>query len=105
MQFRSSNLAAGVAFLALTLSIACLLPPPPGAVFVRVRPPAATVEVRGVAPGPEFVWIEGFHRWDGERYVWVAGRWERRPHTSAVWVPGRWRHHDRGWYWVEGHWK
>ena len=99
-----SRLMVCAAVAALTLSTGCLVPPP-GAVFVRVRPPVAAVEVRGVAPGPDFVWIDGFHRWEGERYVWVSGRWERRPHRGAVWVPGRWRHHDRGWFWVEGHWK
>jgi hypothetical protein len=105
MQSRSSGLAICAALAALALSTACVVAPPRGAVFVRVRPPAAAVEVRGVTPGPEFIWVEGFHRWDGTRYVWVSGHWERRPHAKAVWVPGRWRHHDSGWYWVEGHWK
>jgi hypothetical protein len=79
--------------------------PPRGAVYVRVAPPAPLVEVEGVAPGPEFVWIRGYHRWEGERYVWVPGRWERRPRAGAVWVHGEWRHHRNGWYWVEGHWR
>jgi hypothetical protein len=105
MKARLSGLVGCVALAALTLSTACLVPPPPGAVFVRVRPPAASVEIRGDAPGPDFVWVEGFHRWDVTRYIWIPGRWERRPHPKAVWVSGRWRHHDRGWYWVEGHWK
>lgn len=105
MKARLSGLIACVALAALTLATACLVPAPPGAVFVRVRPPAPSVEVRAVAPGPDFIWIEGFHRWDGTRYVWIPGHWERRPHPKAVWMPGRWRHNDRGWFWVEGHWK
>ena len=50
-----------------------------GRVYVRAEPPPVTVEVRGTAPGPEYVWIDGYHRWEGDRYVWVSGHWERRP--------------------------
>jgi hypothetical protein len=105
MKIRTPLLILGVAIAALPSIMSCVVPPPPGAVYVRVGPPAPLVEVQGVAPGPEFVWIRGYHRWEGERYVWVAGRWERRPHASAVWVHGEWRHHRNGWYWVEGHWR
>jgi hypothetical protein len=89
----------------LAVLTACPPPPPPGVVYVRTRPPAAAVEVIGTAPGQEFVWIRGYHRWDGGTYVWVPGRWERRPRAGAVWVEGRWNHHRNGWYWVEGHWR
>ena len=95
-----------MALLALTLSVACLgPPPPPGTVYVAAGPPAAQVEVLAVAPGPEYVWIPGYHRWDGVHYVWVGGTWERRPHANASWQPGTWRHHTQGWYWTEGRWK
>jgi hypothetical protein len=76
-----------------------------GRLYVRVPPPPLTVEVRGVAPGPEHVWIEGYHRWDGDRYVWVPGHWDRRPRAGAAWVAGHWGHDRHGWYWVEGHWR
>ena len=101
--------------LALTLAGVCLLgvlaltaacpPPPPGRIYVRTAPPVAVVEVEGVAPGPEFVWIRGYHRWDGRAYVWDPGRWERRPQARAVWVEGHWVKHRKGWYWEEGHWR
>jgi len=94
------------ALSALSLTSGCVVPPPPpGVVYVRVGPPVPIVEVEGVAPGPEFVWIHGYHRWEGNAYVWVPGRWERRPRAGAVWVRGEWRHHRNGWYWVEGHWR
>ncbi len=96
-------IAASLAALFLTAS--CVVRPARGAVYVRVAPPVPVVEVEGVAPGPEFVWIRGYHRWDGDRYIWVPGRWERRPHAAAVWVEGQWRHHRNGWFWVEGHWR
>jgi hypothetical protein len=84
---------------------ACALPPPPGTVFVPTAPPFAETEVIGVAPGPDYVWIHGYHRWDGGRYAWTAGRWERRPQANASWVDGRWDHHSKGYYWVDGHWR
>lgn len=74
-------------------------------VVVRVGPPAPIVETRPVRPGPDFVWIAGYHRWDGARYVWVPGRWDRPPRPHAVWVPHRWVHRHGGWVLVEGHWR
>jgi hypothetical protein len=89
----------------LAILTACLPPPPRGVVYVRAAPPGARVEVIGTAPGPDYIWIRGYHRWDGAAYVWAPGRWERRPHVRAKWVEGRWVHHRNGWYWVDGHWK
>jgi hypothetical protein len=37
-------------------------------VVVRVGPPAPIVEHRAVRPGAGYVWIGGFHRWDGRAY-------------------------------------
>jgi hypothetical protein len=74
-------------------------------VYVRVGPPAAVVEVRPVTPGPRYVWIDGYHRWDGRAYVWVPGRWALPPRARAAWVPGHWAHSNRGYYFVEGHWR
>jgi WXXGXW repeat (2 copies) len=87
------------------LFTACAVPPPPGTVFVPSAPPFAEVEVVGTAPGPDFVWIHGYHRWDGGHYVWTQGRWERRPQANARWVDGHWAHHSKGYYWVEGGWR
>jgi hypothetical protein len=75
-------------------------------VYVRVGPPAAIVETRPVAPGPRHIWIAGYHRWDGQNYVWVPGHWDLPPAHYRTWVPGHWVHHQHnGWYWVEGHWR
>lgn len=74
-------------------------------VVVQVGPPAPIVERRPPPPAPEFVWIDGYHRWDGGRYVWVPGRWDRPPHRGAHWVAHRWEHRHGGWVMVEGHWR
>lgn len=94
----------------LTLAAVTLLPAVPASagarVYVRVGPPAAVVEVRTVAPDRHHVWIPGYHRWSGQAYAWVPGRWDLPPAHRTTWVPGHWVQHRRsGWYWVEGHWR
>ena len=80
-------------------------------VFVREAPPREIVEVRSARPGPDFVWVDGYHRWDDGRhgYVWVGGRWDRPPHHGAVWVKHEYvKVHDRdrdGYEYHPGHWK
>jgi hypothetical protein len=74
-------------------------------VVVRIAPPVAVVETRGVAPGPGYVWINGYHRWDGNAYVWTAGRWEMPPRPHARWVAHRWVHRRGGYVLIEGHWR
>lgn len=74
-------------------------------VIVKVGPPAAIVETRPVRPGPNYVWINGYHRWDGNAYVWTAGRWEVPPRAHARWVAHRWVRRHGGWVMVEGHWR
>ena len=91
--------------MALLLAL-CLAPAASFAqVVVRIGPPAPIVERRPPPPERGFVWIDGYHRWDGERYVWVGGRWDRPPHHHAVWVPHHWVHRHGGWVLVEGHWR
>ena len=74
-------------------------------VYVRLAPPVVVVEERGVAPGPNHIWINGNHRWDGNAYAWDSGRWEARPRAHSHWVDGGWHHHKRGYYWVDGRWR
>lgn len=71
--------------------------------YAPFAPPAARVEVVGVAPSARHFWVPGYYRWTGREYVWVTGRWElRRPGLEYVgprwvnrygrfeYVPGRW---------------
>lgn len=75
-------------------------------VYVKIAPPAPIAEVKVVAPGPGYVWVGGYHRWNGTAYAWVPGRWALPPHGHKVWVAGHWKHHHaNGYYWVDGHWK
>jgi hypothetical protein len=74
-------------------------------VVVRVAPPRPVVETRIAAPGAGYVWTPGYHRWDGNSYVWVGGSWVQPPRPHAVWVPHRWAHRNGGYVMVEGHWR
>jgi len=76
-----------------------------GRVYVRYGPPPPIVEVRAIAPGPRYVWVDGYHRWDGRAYVWMPGVWVVPPPRRVVWVPAHWVREPRGWYFVEGRWR
>jgi hypothetical protein len=87
-------------------------PPPPaveGEVVVEESPPPppppVEVEVPPPSPGVEYVWVGGYHRWEGRRYIWVRGRYERRPHAAARWEPAHWEGRGRGHVFVEGRWR
>lgn len=74
-------------------------------VFVRIAPPRPVIETRVPPPGPGYVWTPGYHRWEGNAYVWVPGGWVRPPHPHDHWVAHRWVHRKGGWVMVEGHWR
>jgi hypothetical protein len=68
-------------------------------------PPPAGYRVMGVAPGPGYVWIDGYHDWRGRGYYWVPGRWTRPPRPHATWVPGYWQSRGGGHIWIRGRWR
>ncbi len=71
---------------------------------IRVGPPPARYEVRTVAPGPGYYWVEGYWAQDGRHYRWVSGHWERAPFEGAYWSHPHWDHDRDGWRFHEGHW-
>ncbi|HUX85289.1 MAG TPA: YXWGXW repeat-containing protein [Chitinophagaceae bacterium] len=71
--------------------------------FVTSRPADITY-VRPVAPGTDYVWIDGDWYWAGGAYVWHEGHWAK-PRGGRAWVPGRWQSANRGWRWRKGHWR
>jgi len=66
-------------------------PPPPSPAYRSYRP---------ANPGRNFIWVDGFWNWRGNRYAWTTGYWAPRPHMSAFWVAPR---YDRGRYY-NGYW-
>ena len=73
-------------------------------VTIGRTPPPLRYERRPPAPGPDFVWVDGFWRWDEGRYVWVPGRWDRPPFAGAYWSHPHYDHYADGWHYHEGHW-
>jgi hypothetical protein len=77
-------------------------------IVVRIGPPPPRPVEVVPAPSPEhrdWVWQPGFHRWDGNRYVWVPGHYERPPHPHARWIEGHWANRGGGYVWIDGHWR
>src|SRR5690348_190092 len=62
-------------------------------VGVRVYAPYPAIRHERVivSPGPRYVWVPGYWRWEPYRrhYGWVAGAWVVPPHPHAVWVGPR----------------
>jgi len=78
-----------------------------GYYYASAPPPPIRAEVIGVAPGPGYVWINGYWGSRGGRYAWVPGYWRRPPRPHALWVEPRWerdREHNR-YRFREGHWR
>ena len=75
-------------------------------VVVRVGPPRPVhVHAIGVAPGPGYVWVNGYHEYVGGRYIWREGEWVRPPRPHAVWVEHHWVHRHGGYVFVRGYWR
>jgi hypothetical protein len=72
-------------------------------VGIRIGPPPRprVVAVRPVAPGPDYVWVDGYWYPVGGHYKWHAGYWSRPPYVGARWVGPR---HD-GERFYDGYWE
>ncbi|HKE26295.1 MAG TPA: YXWGXW repeat-containing protein [Bryobacteraceae bacterium] len=69
-------------------------------ITIGAPPPPRVVAVRPVAPGPDFMWVEGYWYPVGHHYKWHDGYWTRVPYPAARWVAPRW---EGGHYYV-GYW-
>jgi len=73
--------------------------------YATYGPPADEVEVYGVAPGPDFIWVGGHHVWTGRGYTWHKGNWSKPPRAGAHWEKGTWEQTNHGWHYRDGSWK
>mgnify|MGYP005818443807 CR=1 FL=1 len=67
---------------AADISVGIVIGPPPAPRVYAVRPPA---------PGPEFLWVQGYWYPVGRHYRWHDGYWTRAPYPGAVWMMPRWQ--------------
>jgi hypothetical protein len=72
--------------------------------IVQQAPPPPPVETVVVAPGPDYVWMDGEWIWNG-RWFWVGGHWGYPPYPHAMWIGGRDWHDHYGWHHDRGHWR
>ena len=90
--FVSLLLGAGLLFaVPVSIGVGITIGPPP---------PPRVVAVRPAAPGPDYLWIEGYWYPVGGHYRWHDGYWTRPPYAGATWVVP---HHD-GHQYFEGYW-
>jgi hypothetical protein len=104
MRINTAHLRTLAASLALLAALACAGGMTVGVVYTERRPPPDRVEVIVASPGPGYVWVPGYWRWERHDYLWTPGRWARAKHGYHKWVPGHWEHRTHQWYWVEGRW-
>lgn len=76
-----------------------------GAYVVAAGPPAPRYGVMGYAPGPGYIWTEGFYDLRGASWVWVPGAWRRPPRPGRVWVAPVWVRAGSGWRFHRGYWR
>src|SRR5438874_6228938 len=76
-----------------------------GGVYVRGGPPAPRYAIVGRAPGPGYVWTNGFWDWRGGRWSWMEGRWMHAPRGHSVWVGHEWRNDGGRWRFHRGYWR
>lgn len=72
--------------------------------YTVVSQPVAPAYARPVAPGPQYVWVDGDWYWSSGRYVYRNGYWAR-PRVRHIYMPGAWVSTPRGYYWRRGHWR
>ena len=76
------------------------------AVIIKTAPPApVSVAIVGREPSSRYVWIPGYYKGSGGRYVWVAGRWVKPPRAGVVWVDPAWQRGPNGYVFVAGRWR
>ena len=79
-------------------------PPPPGPQFIVEAPPPPRHEHRGYAPGPDYVWIDGYWDRQDDRWAWAPGRWEAPGQRGSNWVKPQYRKEGGAYRYEPGHW-
>ena len=85
-----SMLAAGT--LCAQVSIGIRIGPPP---------PPPVIAVRPFAPGPGYLWVDGYWYPVGRHWKWHQGYWTRAPYGGARWIGPRYE----GGQFFEGYWE
>jgi len=76
-----------------------------GGYVMAYGPPPPRYGVVGYAPGPGYIWTDGYWNLAGGRWAWVGGSWQRPPRPHAAWVRPEWRQEGGRWRFHRGHWR
>jgi hypothetical protein len=76
-----------------------------GGYYAGYAPPPPRYGVVGVAPGPGYVWTNGYWGRRGSQWYWRDGRWARPPHRGARWEEPRWERDGHGYRFHRGYWR
>jgi hypothetical protein len=68
-------------------------------------PPPPRYGIVGYAPGPGYVWTDGYWNRGPRGWNWAAGSWRRPPRPRAMWVPGRWEQWHGDYRFRQGYWR
>ena len=80
----------------------------PASVAYNPYPPPPVVRAETIPPPPvseaALIWQPGHWDWDGQGYIWSAGRWVQRAGHGTEWQDGYWSNANGPWVWVPAHW-
>ncbi|MGO9097259.1 MAG: hypothetical protein ACLQGV_18815 [Bryobacteraceae bacterium] len=99
------NLKGALLATVLLATLAPIACGPPVYAYRVPPPPPPILGVVGYAPGPGYVWIDGFYDLRGSAWVWRPGYWVRPPHPHAVWVRAYWEPHGHSYRFHRGYWR
>ena len=88
----AGTLFAGLPLFGAQVSFGIQIGPPPPPRIERVRP---------VAPGPDYVWVDGYWYPVGHHWKWHKGYWTLAPYGGARWFAP---HYEGGRYY-DGYWE
>lgn len=87
----------------LALAVCLFMPSCAGGYYVAAQPVEPVYE-RPAIPYAGAIWIDGEWIWNGGRYVYARGHWDR-PRPGHFYVRGGWARTGRGYAWHRGHWR
>ena len=68
-------------------------------------PPPPRYGAVGYAPGPGYIWVDGYWNRYGGNWSWVNGRWATPPRGYHRWERAEWRNESGRWRFHEGRWR
>src|SRR5262249_29273635 len=100
----SGLVAACVCALGLSACVATVETRDPRYVYVSGPPPAPLVDTQPPPPATGMFWVAGYWHWNGVRYVWLPGHWER-PSAGFVYVAPTYSSVDGRYVYRRGRWE